>query len=279
MRCKALGERMNLENRTAIVTGAASGIGRWIAVSLARRGCNLALADIDESGLVETERMTANGKTRASRHRLDVADRQRVAAFPDEILAAHGGVDLLVNNAGVALGGAFEEVAEEDFEWLFEVNFWGVVRMTRAFLPLLKASGDARIVNVSSVFGLIAPAGQTAYAASKFAVRGFSNALLNELEGSNVGVTVVHPGGVATAIARRARWPKTARPETIAAGTATANRALILPPERAGEIIVAGIERRSKRVLVGKDAKMIAIVERLAPVNHLATLRRLTAAT
>ena len=279
MRCKALGERMNLENRTAIVTGAASGIGRWIAVSLARRGCNLALADIDESGLVETERMTANGKTRASRHRLDVADRQRVAAFPDEILAAHGGVDLLVNDAGVALGGAFEEVAEEDFEWLFEVNFWGVVRMTRAFLPLLKASGDARIVNVSSVFGLIAPAGQTAYAASKFAVRGFSNALLNELEGSNVGVTVVHPGGVATAIARRARWPKTARPETIAAGTATANRALILPPERAGEIIVAGIERRSKRVLVGKDAKMIAIVERLAPVNHLATLRRLTAAT
>ena len=271
-------ERMTLKNRTAIVTGAASGIGRAIAVSLARRGCNLALADIDEAGLVETERMTANGGSKASRHRLDVSSSQAVAAFPKEILAAHGGVDLLVNNAGVALGGAFEEVAEEDFEWLFGVNFWGVVRMTRAFLPVLRASDDARIVNISSVFGLIAPEGQTAYAASKFAVRGFSNALMNELEGSNVGVTVVHPGGVATGIARNARWPKSTNEDAIAAKLVIAKRALILPPETAGEIIVDGIERRAKRVLVGRDAKMIAIVERLAPVNHLATLRRLTGA-
>jgi short-subunit dehydrogenase len=268
---------MNLKSRTALVTGAASGIGRGIAVSLARRGCNLALADIDEVGLIETVRMTANGGVKASRHRLDVGDRRAVAAFPQEILAAHTGVDLLVNNAGVALGGRFDEVAEVDFEWLFDINFWGVVRMTRAFLPILRASDDARIVNISSVFGLIAPAGQTAYAASKFAVRGFSNALMNELEGSNVGVTVVHPGGVATAIARNARWPKSAKPETIAAGTATADRALILPPEKAGEIIVDGIERRSKRVLVGRDAQMIAILERLAPVNHLAALKHLTA--
>ena len=279
MRGEALGERMNLKSRTAIVTGAASGIGRGIAVALAKRGCNLALVDIDDAGLVETERMTANGGSKASRHRLDVSDRRAVAAFPMEILAAHGGADLLVNNAGVALGGAFDEVAEEDFEWLFGVNFWGVVRMTRAFLPVLRASDDARIVNISSVFGLIAPAGQTAYAASKFAVRGFSNALMNELEGSNVGVTVVHPGGVKTAIARSARWPKSAKAETIAAGLAAAKRALILPPETAGEIIVEGVERRAKRVLVGRDAKMIAIVERLAPVNHLPALKRLTAAT
>ena len=270
---------MNLKNRTAIVTGAASGIGRAIAVSLARRGCNLALADIDEAGLIETARVTASAGSKASLHRLDVSDRQAVAAFPKETLAAHSGVDLLVNNAGVALGGAFEEVAEEDFEWLFGINFWGVVRMTRAFLPLLRRSDDARIINLSSVFGLIAPAGQTAYAASKFAVRGFSNALMHELEGSNVGLTVVHPGGVATAIVRNARWPKSAKPEAIAAKLATANRALILRPETAGEIIVEGIERRAKRVLVGRDAKMIAIVERLAPVNHLATLKRLTAAT
>jgi len=151
--------------------------------------------------------------------------------------------------------------------------------MTRAFLPLLRASDDARIVNISSVFGLIAPEGQTAYAASKFAVRGFSNALMNELEGSNVGVTVVHPGGVATAIAHNARWPKSTNPDAIAAKLAVANRALTLPPERAGEIIVEAIERRARRVLVGRDAKMIAIVERLAPVNHLATLKRLTGAT
>jgi NAD(P)-dependent dehydrogenase (short-subunit alcohol dehydrogenase family) len=269
---------MNLKNRTAIVTGAASGIGRAIAVSLAKRGCNLALADLHEAGLVETERMTANAGSKVSRHRLDVSDRRAVAAFPKEILAAHAGVDLLVNNAGVALGGAFEEIAEEDFEWLFGINFWGVVRMTRAFLPLLRA-GDARIVNISSVLGLIAPEGQTAYAASKFAVRGFSNALMHELEGSTVGVTVVHPGGVATAIARNARWPKSTTADAIAANLARARRALTLPPETAGEIIVEGVERRAKRVLVGRDAKMIAIVERLAPVNHLATLKRLTGAT
>src|ERR1700685_2463406 len=134
---------MNLKSRTAIVTGAASGIGRGVAVSLAKRGCNLALADVDEAGLIETERMTVSAGAKASRHRLDVSDRQAVAAFPNEILGAHAGVDLLVNNAGVALGGAFEEIAEEDFEWLFGINFWGVVRMTRAFLPLLRASDDA----------------------------------------------------------------------------------------------------------------------------------------
>jgi NAD(P)-dependent dehydrogenase (short-subunit alcohol dehydrogenase family) len=275
---QTLSERMNLKNRTAIVTGAASGIGRAIAVSLAKRGCNLALADLHEAGLIETERMTANAGSRASRHRLDVSDRRAVAAFPKEILAAHAGVDLLVNNAGIALGGAFEEIAEEDFEWLFEINFWGVVRMTRAFLPLLRASGDARIVKISSVLGLIAPEGQTADAASKFAVRGFSNALMHELEGSTVGVTVVHPGGVATAIARNARWPKSTTPDAIAANLARARRALTLPPETAGEIIVEGVERRAKRLLVGRDAKMIAIVERLAPVNHLATLKRLKGA-
>ncbi len=266
---------MNLKNRTAIVTGAASGIGRAIAVSLARRGSCLALADIDEDGLIETERMASDGRLRVSRHRLDVSDRQAVAAFPKEILATHHEVDLLINNAGVALGGAFEEVCEEDFEWLFSINFWGVVRMTRAFLPLLRASDDARIVNISSVFGLIAPAGQTAYAASKFAVRGFSNALLHELEGSSVGVTVVHPGGVATAIAGNARRPKSARPEAIAANLARAKRLLTLPPATAGEIIVEGIERRAKRVLVGRDAKMIAIVERLAPMAYPAILERL----
>src|SRR5271157_3912169 len=244
-----LPERMNLKNRTAIVTGAASGIGRGIAVSLAKRGCNLALADVDEAGLIETERMTASAGAKASQHRLDVSDRQAVAVFPKEILAAHAGVDLLVNNAGVALGGAFEEIAEEDFEWLFGINFWGVVRMTRAFLPLLRASDDGRIVNISSVFGLIAPEGQTAYAASKFAVRGFSNALMGELEGSRVGVTVVHPGGVATAIAERARMPKTASAEELAEKLALSRRLLTLPPEAAGETIVKGIENRARRVL------------------------------
>ncbi len=137
--------------------------------------------------------------------------------LPHRYAAGHRGVDLLVNNAGVALGGTFEEVAEADFEWLFEINFWGVVRMTRAFLPLLRRSEEARIVNLSSVYGLIAPPGQTAYAASKFAVRGFSNALRHELAGTSIGVTVVHPGGVATAIANSARTSEQVPPEDLVA--------------------------------------------------------------
>ena len=140
-----------------------------------------------------------------TRHALDVADSAAITALPQAIFAAHGGLDLLVNNAGVALGGTFEDVAADDFDWLFSINFQGVVRMTRAFLPLLKASDDARLVNVSSVFGLIAPPGQAAYCASKFAVRGFSECLRHELAGTSVGVSVVHPGGVATSIARNAR--------------------------------------------------------------------------
>jgi NAD(P)-dependent dehydrogenase (short-subunit alcohol dehydrogenase family) len=266
---------MNLKSRVAVVTGAASGIGRAIAVSLARRGSALALADIDEDGLAETGRLASENAAKISLHRLDVADRKAVAAFPRVVFEAHGRADLLVNNAGVALGGTFEQLSEEDFEWLFEINFWGVVRMTRAFLPLLKASDDARIVNLSSLFGLIAPAGQTAYAASKLAVRGFSNALMQELEPSPVGVTVVHPGGVATAIADRSRPPKSATPEEIATALVRAKALLTLAPEIAGETIVKGIERRQRRILVGGDAKAIAAIERLAPVSYPAILARL----
>ena len=278
---------MKLKNRTAVITGAASGIGRAIAISLARRGCNLALADLNDAGLSETVRLaeaahteTQNasappGVLRISQHHLDVADRHAVAAFPQEVMAAHPGVDILVNNAGVAVGGTFEAVSEEDFEWLFEINFWGVVRMTRAFLPLLQKSDDARLVNLSSVYGLIAPPANTAYSASKFAVRGFSNSLRHELAGTSVGVTVVHPGGVATSIADNARVPKDMPPEEIAHRRAVAKKALRLPPEAAGEIIVKGIERRSPRILVGSDAKFLAFVERIAPISYWKFLNRM----
>ena len=198
-------KRMTLRDRTAVITGAGSGIGRGIAQALARRGCHLALADISEAGLAETLASLGGAKIRVSRHKLDVADRAGVAQLPQAVLAEHGRVDLLFNNAGVALGGTFEQTSEADFDWLLEINFAAVVRLTRAFLPHLKASDDARLVNISSLFGLISPPGQTAYAASKFAVRGFSNALRFEFAGSNVGVTVVHPGGVATKIAENAR--------------------------------------------------------------------------
>jgi NAD(P)-dependent dehydrogenase (short-subunit alcohol dehydrogenase family) len=266
---------MELENKTAVVTGAASGIGRGIALSLARRGCHLALADLNEAGLAETAKLIASNRIRVSRHRLDVADRSAVAAFPGIVAAEHSGADILVNNAGVAIGGTFEEVSEEDFEWLFEINFWGVVRMTRAFLPLLKSSGDARIVNISSIFGIISPPGNAAYSASKFAVRGFSNALRHELDATNIGVTVVHPGGVATSIVENARAAKNTTPQAAAERRALAKKHLTLPPETAGEIIVGAIEHRQPRVLVGSDAKRISIIERIAPISYWKIMQRL----
>jgi NAD(P)-dependent dehydrogenase (short-subunit alcohol dehydrogenase family) len=259
---------MKLKDRVAVVTGAGSGIGRAIALSLASRGCHLALADIDETGLAQTRELAETAGVRVSRHRLDVANREAVAALPAEVRETHARVDLLVNNAGVALGGYFDQVSEADFDWLMDINFHGVVRMTRAFLPLLQTSDDARIVNISSVFGLISPPGQCAYSASKFAVRGFSNALRHELAGSRVGVTVVHPGGVATAIARKARVPPGMPGEDVRRRLRLAEKLLRMPPAKAGEIIVRGVEKRRARILVGRDAVIIALLERLLPVSY-----------
>lgn len=269
-----MAERMRLEGRTAVVTGAAGGIGRAIAVSLARRGCNVALADIDEVGMAGTAELICGNGVRVSQHRVDVADRVAVAEFPEVVADEHAGVDVLVNNAGVAVGGTFEQVADEDFEWLFEINFWGVVRMTRAFLPLLRASEDARVVNISSVYGIVAPPEQAAYAASKFAVRGFSEALRHELAQSGIGVSVVHPGGVATSIAEKARVPAGVSEEEIERRRAKYRRLLRLPPEIAGETIVRGIERRQSRILVGSDAKVIALIARLLPASYWKLLSR-----
>jgi NAD(P)-dependent dehydrogenase (short-subunit alcohol dehydrogenase family) len=266
-----MAERMRLEGRTAVITGAAGGIGRAIAVSLARRGCHLALSDVDEAGMAGTEDLVRAHGVRVTRHRLDVADRVAVAGFPARVAAEHSnrpGVDLLVNNAGVAVGGTFEQVSEHDFEWLFEINFWGVVRMTRAFLPALRVSGDSRVVNLSSVFGLVAPPEQVAYAASKFAVRGFSEALRHELEGSGVGVTVVHPAGVATSISEKARVPAGVSAEEVERRRERFRKLLRLPPEVAGETIVRGVERRKPRVLVGSDAKALSVIARVLPVSY-----------
>lgn len=267
---------MKLRGRTAVITGAASGIGRGTAVALAKRGCNLAIADLNEEGLFETGSMAQAHGVKVSRHRLDVANREAVAALPQAVLAEHGRVDLLFNNAGVAIGGTFEQVAEEDFDWLMEINFFGVVRMTRAFLPLLRSSGQARIVNVSSIFGIIAPPGQTAYSASKFAVRAFSESLRRELEaeGAKIGVTVVHPGGVATSIAKNARPPRGINDIDLEAQKKNFDKFLRMPPVKAGEIIVSGVEKDRPRILVGGDARFMAAVERMAPVSYWKLLGR-----
>lgn len=268
---------MNLAGRTAVVTGAGSGIGRALAIALAKRQCHLALADIDAarlaltSGLVEAHGVEA-GAVNVSVHVVDVADQKAVASFPAAVTQHHPKVDLLVNNAGVALGGTFEEISEADFQWLFNINFWGVVWMTRAFLPLLKQSDAACIVNMSSLFGLISPPGQTAYSASKFAVRGFSNALRYELAGSTVALTVVHPGGVATSIARNSRKPKDRSAAQIAASVTRIEKLLRMPPQRAAEIIVQGVVKGKARILVGADAKVCSALERLMPESYWAIL-------
>jgi len=263
---------LKLKGRTAVVTGAAGGIGRAIAGSLARRDCHLALVDIDDGALAHTAAEIRGNHVqdniRVSLHHLDVSDRAAVSALPMQVTAEHGGVDVVVNNAGVTLGGTFLEVAERDFDWLFGINFWGVVQMTRSFLPLLKKSEEGRLVNISSLFGLIAPPGQTAYCASKFAVRGFSEALRHELAGTRIGVTVVHPGGVATSIAKNARLPTGLSEEDRAKRRKFFDSFLTMPPEIAGEIIVRGVENRKPRILVGRDAKYAALVERLMPVTY-----------
>jgi NAD(P)-dependent dehydrogenase (short-subunit alcohol dehydrogenase family) len=269
---------MKLGGRTAVITGAGSGIGRGIALALAKRGCNLALADVNQAGIDETAAMVGN--VEVSTHCIDVGDREQCLALPAAVLAAHGRVDLLFNNAGVAIGGTFEQVDEADFDWLMGINFAAVVRLTRAFLPHLKTRDAARIVNTSSLFGLIAPPNNTAYCASKFAVRGFSESLRNELAlaGSKVGISVVHPGGVRTSIARNARAPKhVTNAEAVEAEAMRAKfdkKFLKMPPERAGEIIVSGVEQDRPRIIVGNDAKFGALIERLAPVSYWKFLGR-----
>ena len=267
--------QLSLVDKTTVITGAANGIGRAIAISLAKRHCHLALADINEAGLAETATLIQPHNVRISCHKLDVSEPGAVATFPKTVLSAHPGVDILVNNAGVALEGTFTQVSAADFDWLFNINFHGVVWMTRAFLPLLQQSREARLVNISSIFGLIAPPKQVAYAASKFAVRGFSEALRHELRGTNVGVTVVHPGGVATAIAQNARRSHSVSEAEREAESKRYQKMLSLPPEVAAETIVTGIQKRQNRVLVGSDAKAIALIARLLPVSYWRLIERL----
>ncbi len=268
-----MARRMELDGRTALITGAGSGIGRAVAVSLARRGCTLALPAVNEPGPAQTAQ-EIGAAVRVTRYLLDVSDPEAIAGAPQRVLADHPGVDVLVNNAGVALGGAFEQVSAADFEWLFSINFWGVVRMTRAFLPTLRKSPDARLVNLSSIFGIIAPPGQSAYAASKFAVRGFSESLRHELKTSSVGLTVVHPGGVATSIARNARLPAGASAADMERRLKFAEAKLTLSPTVAGETIVRAVERRRPRLIVGLDAKIAVAAEHFAPVSYWKLLGR-----
>ncbi len=268
---------MQLDNQTVVLTGAASGIGRALAKKLATMGCHLALVDRDEQGLEETLESLPKLARTHSLHVADLADREAVLALPEQVMAKHESVNVLINNAGVAIGGSFEQAAANDFDWLMQINFHAVVDLCRGFLPLLKDSGrPGKIVNVSSLYGLIAPPHQSAYSASKFAVRGFSNALRHELSDSNVSVLVVHPGGVATQIANSAKAPEGIPDEEVALHKKQMNKLLRMPPVKAAEIIVKAIRADKHRVIVGLDALVVSVIERLMPVNYWRVIEKLT---
>jgi short-subunit dehydrogenase len=270
-----------IRGAAAAVTGAASGIGRALALELGARGCDLALADRDETGL---QTLAAEIKSRHSRkvtvHQVDVSEPSQIEAFAQNAVAAHPGLNIVINNAGVALMGTFAEIDQAQMDWLMNINFWGVVRGTRAFLPHLATRPEAHIVNLSSIFGIIAPPGQTAYSAAKFAVRGFSESLRHELQMANspVRLSVVHPGGVATHIARNSRsgvrmTDNARRAQSIERFEAVAKTT----PAAAALRIIQGIEKNQPRILIGSDARFMDLLQRLRPGTYWKVLARMFA--
>jgi len=263
---------------TAAITGAANGIGRSLAIELAARGCNLALADRDGAALraVATEIAKVHSR-KVTTHVFDVSDAQAIEEFAKAATGAHPTLNILINNAGVALMGTFAEIDLSQMEWLIDINFWGVVRGTRAFLPHLSLQQRSHIVNLSSIFGIIAPPGQCSYAAAKFAVRGFSESLRHELQAakSPVRLSVVHPGGIATHIARNSRTgsgitDNERRAKSIERFEAVARTT----PQQAALRIIKGIENDEPRILIGSDARMMDLLQRFRPATYWKVLSR-----
>ena len=260
-------------NSVAVITGAASGIGRALAVRLAEEKiAGIAISDVNEEGLKETAELVRRTGVPISVHLTDVSDRKQVEQLADEAVAKHARVTHLINNAGVGLIGTFEQISIEDFEWLMGINFWGVVYGCKVFLPILEKEESAHIVNLSSVFGLIAPSEQSAYASAKFAVRGFTESLRHELSGTNISVSCVHPGGIKTNIVREAKLGAEAPEEWKQQGTKLFDKVARTSPETAAEVIITGIKQKNPRILIGKDAKTISLVARLFPVGYLQVL-------
>ena len=258
-----------IKGAAVALTGAASGIGRALAFELAAQGADLALADTDEPQLAAlANELRQRHQVSISSHRVDVAQDDEVHRFAEEAIGQHPRLNVLINNAGVALQGWFEEMTLAEFEWVMSINFWGVVRGAHYFLPHLQVQPQAHIVNISSVFGLIAPVGQTAYSASKFAVRGFTESLRHELAATSVRVTCVHPGGVATNILRNARVVKAVDAERRAMALKRFAKMAKTTPEQAAAVIVKGLLRNHPRVLIGGDARFMDRVQRWLPASY-----------
>jgi len=270
----------DFKNKVAAITGAASGMGRTLAVELARRGCHLALSDVNETELVKTAELAGRHGVKVTVTRLDVANKEAVYAWADQVVRDHGKVNLIFNNAGVALTAPLEHVKLSDFEWIVGINFWGVVYGTQAFLPHLKASGEGHIINTSSLFGLMSVPTQGCYNATKFAVRGYTEALRMELEmeGACVSATCVHPGGIATNIAMAGKVDPVMEKLTGVTEEQQKRRANKMisttTADSAALQILTAVEKNARRVLVGPDAKFLDKVVRLLGASYQVLIMR-----
>lgn len=262
----------NFKNKVAAITGAGSGMGQQLAVLLAQSGCHLSLSDVNEKGLAETVGLVQSYDVRVTTQKVDVADRDQMRAWAEATVQNHGSVNLIFNNAGVALGSTVEGASYEDLEWIMGINYWGVVYGTKEFLPYLKKSGDGHIINTSSLFGLTAQPTQSAYNSTKFAVRGFTESLRQELDLEQCGVSAlcVHPGGIRTNIANDARMNDSLRslgmnPEKSAKAF---NKLLRMPAEEAAQQILDAVLKDKRRLLIGNDAKTLDIIQRILPAGY-----------
>ncbi|MBP6516307.1 MAG: SDR family NAD(P)-dependent oxidoreductase [Chitinophagales bacterium] len=251
----------NFKDKIIVITGAGSGMGRTLALQLAQRGALVLLSDIHEVGLAETEHLVQQQGGRCKSYKMDVGDKPQVEAFAKAVLDEFKFIDVLINNAGMAIGKAsFDEIPMDDFERLINVNLWGVIQHTKLFLPSMLTRPEAAIVNTSSVFGLFPVPSQVPYCVSKYAVRGFTETLRMELNGTNVAVTCVHPGGIKTNIVNYGIHYNDG--EKV---KAEFDKVAITSAEKAASIIIRAIEKKAKRVMVGPDAKLIRFVSQLSP--------------
>ncbi len=263
-----------LSEGVAVITGAGSGMGRCLAQQLAVKGSSLALADVSEKGLNETAARLSGATGKVTRHIVNVAEEAQVKAFAEAVEKEHGRATILFNNAGVALLGHLEEISLQDFRWLMDINFWGVVYGVTYFLPLLKKEKRAHIVNTSSLLGFFGAAGQGAYCASKFAVRGYTESLHHELLGTNVGVTCVHPGFVRTAIAEHAKVGQRAGSALRQESLTRFEKVARTDADRAAAKILRGVELGKARVLIGVDAYFVDFWQRLKPASYWSLLAK-----
>ena len=263
----------NFKNKVAAITGAGSGIGQQLAILLAKQGCHLSLSDINEKGLEKTvELLKPYSNISVTTKKLDVSDREAVKQWAQETVQDHGSVNLIFNNAGVALGSTVEGATYEDLEWIVGINFWGVVYGTKEFLPFIKQTQDGHIINISSLFGLTAQPTQSGYNATKFAVRGFTESLRQELdiEKSGVSSLCVHPGGIRTNIAKSAKMSDSLNSLGMDPTKSIQNfdKLLRTPPEEAARQILQAVLKNKRRLLIGSDAKILDAFQRLFPTGY-----------